>query len=99
MRRYSIRYNPEAIEDLAGSYEWGVENWGEVAAARWYDFMESAIDTRLSSLPLSCPLAPEDQAFDFDVRHLVLGRYRVLFRIVAYEVIIIHIRGPFVTEG
>jgi plasmid stabilization system protein ParE len=98
MLRYTIRYNPEAEEDLAGSFEWGVEKWGLDAAIRWYDFMEAAIGERLSNFPLSCPIAPEDQAFDYEVRHLILGRYRVLFCLVRDEVIVIHIRGPFVDD-
>ena len=95
MRKYTIRYNPEALGDLADSFEWGVRNWGEDAARKWYNEIETVIERRLSSMPASCSLAPESDDSDTDVRQLLYGRYRILFTINGDLVMILHLRGPY----
>ena len=95
MKKYTIRYNPEALSDLADSFEWGVQNWGNEAARKWYNQIETVIERRLSALPASCPLAPESNDFETEVRQLLHGRYRVLFAIKDDVVRVLYIRGPY----
>jgi hypothetical protein len=51
---------------------------------RWFAALQDAIAS-LAELPSRCPLAPENAAFPFEVRHLLYGRkphvYRILFTI------------------
>ena len=93
--KFTIRYSQQANADLAGSYEWGIERWGFEAAGRWLTSIDSRINVRLSVMPYACPLAPETIEFEYDVRQLIFGRYRVLFSIDGEDVRILRIRGPF----
>lgn len=95
MKKFAIRYNPEALIDLADSFEWGVQSWGAEAARKWYNEIERVIQSRLASMPASCPLAPENNDFDFEVRQLIYGRYRILFTITGDLVRVLYIRGPY----
>lgn len=90
-----VSFNHEAIGDIEGSYEWGVKNWGEEQAIRWVQDLYDSVYSRLSILPLGCPIAPESASSDFEIRQLLLNRYRVLFTIQEDEVRVIHLRGPF----
>lgn len=70
----------------AGAGETGIQ---------WLTELESAIDS-LAEMPQRCALAPENDTFPFEVRHLLYGRhpntYRVLFTISGDIVLILHIR-------
>ena len=46
-------------------------------------------------MPMACPLAPENADFDFELRHLIIRRYRVLFTADENTVFVLRIRGPF----
>ncbi|CAN5357049.1 hypothetical protein BH10ACI3_BH10ACI3_05030 [soil metagenome] len=95
MRKFEIRYNPAALKDIAESFEWGVRSWGPDAARKWFNDLEQTIESRLSLMPERCPLAPENSQFDLEVRHLIQGRYRILFTIKGDTVVIIYFRGPY----
>ena len=62
------------------------------AALKWYDLMEEKIQT-LQTLPARCAVAEESRYCDFEVRQLIVGNYRVLFRIESTTVKILHVRG------
>ena len=95
MREYTVRVSPFAEQDLVDSYAWGVENWGIERADSWLDEMEQKVFHRLSKMPKGFPIAPESQEFDIEVRHFVVGRYRILFTIGGSEVLVLRVRGPF----
>jgi plasmid stabilization system protein ParE len=95
MRQFGIKFSDRAKSDLQESYDWGVVAWGREAAAKWITQIEELIDKRLSNIPLACPVAAESAEFDFEIRHLVIRRYRILFRIHANYVLILRITGPF----
>jgi len=61
----------------------------------WYRAIYDAIDS-LSSLPLRCPVAPENSLFSEEIRQLLCGRKphqsRILFTIQDETVLIVHIR-------
>lgn len=93
--KYDILYGPSVIRDLENSFNWGVINWGEEAATRWFNQLENIIEERLSSMPKSCPIAPESERFPIEIRYLIFGRYRVLFTIEEDFVKIMYLRGSF----
>lgn len=95
MTRYVVRYSPRAVEDLDSAHKWGVENWGEREADEWLEHLDNLIARRLSLMPLSCPLAPEDPGFEFELRQLSIHRYRILFRVEGKGVFVLRVRGPF----
>lgn len=50
------------------------------AALKWYDDIYDGIYS-LADFPNRCPLAPENAHFFFELRHLIVGNYRILFRV------------------
>lgn len=59
-------------------------------AAAWRRGLLEAAQA-LEQFPQRCPHAPESGA-ELDIRHLIYGRYRVLFTITLDTVYILHIR-------
>ncbi len=95
MSRFAVQYASKAKKDLQESYDWGVENWGQEEADDWVFQIDNLIGKHLSNIPLACPFAPENSDFDFELRQLVIHRYRILFRVLENNVFILRIRGPF----
>jgi plasmid stabilization system protein ParE len=98
MKRYKVVINADAENDIRDSYEWGVQNWEMSAADKWIRHLYTAIFTRLTEFPKSCPIAPESVDVEREVRQLLIARYRILFEIRGNEVIVLHVRGPYVAE-
>ncbi len=46
----------------------------------------------LTTLPLRCPLAPENDFFEEELRHLIIQNYRILYTIAENTVYILHAR-------
>lgn len=99
MAQFRVKYSPRAEQDLQESYDWGVETWGRENADNWVTQIDELIRKRLSFLPLACPLAPENANFEFELRHLPIRRYRVLFTVSGDSDFVLRIRGPFSGEG
>lgn len=94
MKRYRVVIESSALDDLDRSYVWGCQQWGVAQARTWYAGVKEAIRA-LAKLPNRHPLAPESGEFAEEVRHLALGRYRVLYTIRPNAVHVLHLRGPF----
>ena len=93
MNRFRVRLTPEAEEDIRNSFEWGDRVWGRPAAEKWVRAIHKAIFGRLTNFPFSCPLAPETADLSFEIRQLLISRYRVLFEIRPMEVVVLHVYG------
>lgn len=61
------------------------------AAAKWYEGCVAAMAS-LAQVPSRCPLAPECDHFDVEIRHLIRGNYRILFTIRGARVHVLHVR-------
>lgn len=57
----------------------------------WYDSIIQAI-FGLSDFPFSFALAPENNEFEEEVRHRIVGSYRVLFTVKDDCVSVLHVR-------
>lgn len=92
--KYRVIIEDPAHEDLEANTLWLAQH-SEEAAKEWYWQVRKAIES-LDRFPLRCPLAPEDEAFDEKIRHLLHGRrryvYRILFTVRDRTVHILHIR-------
>ena len=95
MAKYRVVVHPEAEIDIASSFRWGKETWGEDKAKAWAIKLRKIISTRLSTLPMACPVAPESEELGLPVRQLIIQRYRVLFLVNQRTVTILHVRGPY----
>jgi plasmid stabilization system protein ParE len=91
---YEIKISSEADQEADEVYEW-IARDSLRNASRWYLGLIDAIQT-LSENPQRCPLAPDDGAFDDEVRQLLYGKrkgvYRILFTISSDAVHILKIR-------
>ena len=61
-------------------------------AVQWYDMIFEKIFS-LETMPERCPKAPESQYFTYIVRQLLIGDYRVLFRVVSNTVRLLDFKG------
>ena len=91
---YRVIIQPSAETEIENAYLTIAADAPE-AAARWYNGLLDSIMS-LSSFPGRCNLAPENNAFGFEIRHLLYGRkgrrYRVLFTVVEDAVQVLHFR-------
>lgn len=46
----------------------------------------------LAAMPERCPLAPEDGLDGLEIRHLIIGNYRILFTLDTDRVVILQVR-------
>jgi toxin ParE1/3/4 len=99
MKKYNVVLHPDAAADIDSAFQWGCRTWGEENARVWIRELRKATRYRLTSMPLSCPQAPESEELGMTVRQLIVGRYRILFIIEKRTVTILHVKGSYVTAG
>jgi plasmid stabilization system protein ParE len=77
---YAVVIQPRANAEAEEAYQWIAEQSPE-RAANWFNGLREAIDS-LKTFPHRCSLARENDAFPEEVRHLLYGRRRGIYRIV-----------------
>ena len=95
MKKYKVILHSDAESDIESSFKWGCRAWGEENAKLWIQKLRQAIRKQPTSLPLACPLAPESEKLGVSIRHLIVGRNRVLFTIRGKTVTILHVSGSY----
>jgi plasmid stabilization system protein ParE len=92
--KYRIEISAEAQADLRDAYLW-IYRDSPVSAAHWREKLLNTIQS-LSELPLRCELAAESDYFQREIRQLLYGKrrgvYRILFTIEQDVIYILHIR-------
>jgi plasmid stabilization system protein ParE len=96
MKKHKVTLHPDAELDIESSFKWGCRAWGEENAKEWVRELRRTLRNQLTSMPLSCPLAPESEQLSVPIRHLIVRRYRVLFMVTGRTVTILHVRGPYI---
>lgn len=93
-KEYRIILQPEAYEGMESAYEYIAEESPE-HAREWATGLMDALNS-LKRFPRRCQIAPESEFFPQEIRQLLYGRgrgvYRVLFTITGDAVSILHIR-------
>lgn len=91
---YPVEFAPEACDEIDDAYNW-IANESPAGAQRWFNGLMDAIRS-LHEDPERCPVAPENDAFDEEIRQLLYGKrqhaYRILFNINGPVVQILHVR-------
>ncbi len=94
MTSYRVIIQPAAATEIEQSYL-RIAAEAPETAARWYNGLLDAIES-LSAHPRRCALAPENAAFEYEIRHLLYGRkgrrYRALLTVVDDAVHVLHFR-------
>ena len=90
MKTYQINIRPTAELDIRNRYE-HIYSESPENAKHWYKDHTSAIRA-LEHLALRGPIAEEDTEFRLGIRHLVVGRYRIIYLTTDNSVEILHVR-------
>jgi len=92
--KYRVILEKSAHEDLEAIIVWLAQH-SEEAARAWYTQAVQAIES-LDTAPFRCPCAPENEVFLEEIRQLLHGRkryvYRILFTVRGEDVHVLHVR-------
>jgi toxin ParE1/3/4 len=77
---YLVELTVRARKDLVDIYE-RISAAESLIAARWFNGLEAAIDT-LEQFPRRCPVAPESKTRNRELRHLLYGSKRDVYRVL-----------------
>jgi plasmid stabilization system protein ParE len=91
---YRVRIAARAEADVEKALGWMLRR-SAAAAGRWHAGLLAAVDS-LEEQPERCGLAPEAEDLGIELRQLLFGRrrgvYRILFTIAGNVVNVLHIR-------
>jgi len=94
VRTFTIEITPKALAEIDSTFAF-ISRISASAAERWYQRLRESI-APLQSLPTRCPLAPESEWYDGELRQLLQGKrphvYRILFEIRGSKVSILRVR-------
>ena len=92
---FEVIITPSAKTDIFETNTWLLENHPELAE-KWLWHISQCV-TSLSKMPVRCPISEESSAFDVEVRQLLCGEkrnvYRILFSIKETKVFILRVRS------
>jgi toxin ParE1/3/4 len=89
---YSVTIEPSARLDIAQHYAYlTVHAHSAEYPEVWFDNIDAAI-LGLSDFPMRFGIAPETREFGEEIRHCIVGSYRVLFTVRDDHVSVIHVR-------
>ena len=77
---YTVEFTDIADMEVQNILLWMMGRSPE-QAERWLNGLENSAAS-LDEFPGRCPVAPEQDAFDVEVRQLLYGKYRLLFTLV-----------------
>lgn len=87
---YHVLYQAPAEDELTEIGRW-IARRSPSRAEAWLSGARAAIET-LSTFPRRCPLAPENDDFDVEIRQLLYGEFRILFTVEDEVVRVLHVR-------
>ena len=94
MKPFQVIILPSAERDIGEAYEW-LSGQDAEAAFRWYNRLLEVIFS-LGMFPERCPLAPESEFLNLEIREILHGRrqhkYRILFTAGEGDVHVLHVR-------
>jgi plasmid stabilization system protein ParE len=94
MKRWNVIVELPAQQDIAEAHLWLAER-DPAAADRWFNGIYDTIGS-LEIFPERCPLAPESNHLNLEIREIFHGRrqhkYRILFVVTGNKVHVLHVR-------
>jgi len=87
---YEVFVGDRARDDMLGIVAW-IARDSPANAMRWLAQTWEAVES-LGRFPLRCPIAPEAGVRGPEIRHRIVGEYRILFTIRGERVFILHVR-------
>ena len=93
--KFEVIITPSAEADIFETNTWLLENYPDMAE-KWLWQISQCV-TSLSTMPERCPVSDESSAFDVEVRQLLCGDkrnvYRILFSIQKTNVFVLRVRA------
>lgn len=90
MERFQVLVAAPAEAEIEAAYL-HIRQDSPANAASWRAGLRDAAAT-LEAFPERCRLAPENGPFEFEIRQLLYGNYRLLFTVRDDAVVILHVR-------
>ena len=90
MPLYKVRVPPSVITELEDHFDYIAKD-SITNAVRWYRNIQEKI-LSLQENPRRCPIAIESRYRSYEIRHLIVRPYRVLFHIRGDTVEALHVR-------
>lgn len=87
---YRVVLADNAIAEIMAAFAW-IREESPTNADNWFNGLTATIDS-LKTFPERCAVAPESTSIAVELRHLIYGRYRVIFTISDSTVSILHLR-------
>ena len=87
---YKVNIPPSVSAELEDIFEF-IARDSMTNAVRWYLKVQEKI-LSLKENPRRCPIAIESRYRSYEIRRLIVGQYRVLFRIRDDTVEVLHVR-------
>ena len=91
---FSVHLTARALREIDEALEWLTER-SRAAAARWHEQLLEAVRS-LENHPQACGLAPESEWYPGEIRQLLHGKrrgvYRILFEVRGDTVYILRLR-------
>ena len=91
MQKFRVEIAPVVIDEIEEAALYIAKD-SVIDAINWSIEIEKKIQS-LELFPTRCPLAEESQLFDYDIRHLIVGNFRLLFRIEKATVKVLYLRS------
>ncbi len=86
---YQVIVSSRAKRDIRSAARW-MSQYSLEKATLWHFDIEAAILT-LEDSPFRCPLAPENEFFPLEIRHLLFQKYRILYTVKDVEVHVLYV--------
>ncbi len=77
---YRVDISLNALQDAEDAYFW-IKYHSPAAAGEWYEGLLKTINS-LENFPHRCPLSPESRELGLEIRQLLYGRGRNIYRIL-----------------
>ena len=87
---YKVEITEKAQEEARLALKWIAEHSPGKATLWHFEFLEKT--DSLENFPALCPLAPESKTHGREIRHLLFGKYRILFSIEDETVYVLRVR-------
>lgn len=87
---YKVEITEKAQAEAREVVRWIAEHSPEKAGL-WHFELTRKVDS-LENFPARCPLAPESKTHGQEMRHLIFGKYRILFIIEDETVYVLRVR-------
>jgi plasmid stabilization system protein ParE len=87
---YSVLLETRAHDDMLAIAAW-IARDSRAEAERWMQRLWNGVES-LRSFPERCPITREEGAPGTEIRHLIVGDYRILFTICGGDVRVLHVR-------